>query len=251
MIINQFDATKGISIFEEEQLKTQFHAHPATEIVIAKTGTFSLTTKEKQLVDIQIGLIQPNVLHAFNGEDAVCEIIMLEREFIDNDKLLASLGEAMHKDGIIELNKELIPEIHSVLLEKWSAPNYQTTFDNRVEQTILLIKEKHAQSDLYLTDLAKAVNLSPSRLSHLFKAQMGIAIQKFIIWIRMKAATTYMLEESMHLTKAAYNAGFYDTAHFSKHFKEIFGIKPSLVYNKYLTSINSVFYECLFPLYSL
>ncbi len=231
MIINQFDATKGISIFEEQQLQTQFHAHPATEIIIAKTGTFSLATREKQLADIQIGLIQPNVLHAFNGENAVCEIIMLEREFIDNDKLLASLSEAMHQDGIIELDKALIQKIHNDLLEKWSAPDYRTIFDKRIEQIILLIKQRHAQNDLALTDLAKAVNLSPSRLSHLFKAQMGISIQKFIIWIRMKAATAYMLKESMHLTKAAYNAGFYDTAHFSKHFKEIFGIKPSLVYN--------------------
>lgn len=231
MTINQFDTTKGISIFEEKQLKTQFHTHPATEIIIAKTGVFTLATKEKELVDIQIGLIQPNVVHAFNGENAICEIIMLEWEFIDSHKLLASLEETIHTDGIVELDKALIPKIHSDLLEKWSTPDYRIAFDKRIEQTVQLIKQKHAQSDLALTDLAKSVNLSPSRLSHLFKAQMGISIQKFIIWIRMKAATTYMLKESMHLTKAAYNAGFYDTAHFSKHFKEIFGIKPSLVYN--------------------
>lgn len=156
---------------------------------------------------------------------------MLEREFIDSDKLLTSLNGATNKNGIIELNQALIKIIHRDLIKKWSCPNYRTEFDSRVEQTIQLIKQRHTQRDLPLTDLAQTVNLSPSRLSHLFKAQMGISIQKFIIWIRMKAATTYMLKESMHLTKAAYDASFYDTAHFSKHFKEIFGIKPSLVYN--------------------
>ncbi len=47
----------------------------------------------------------------------------------------------------------------------------------------------------------------------------------------MKAATEYMLNENMHLTQAAHSAGFYDAAHFNKHFKDLFGIKPSLVYN--------------------
>ena len=40
-----------------------------------------------------------------------------------------------------------------------------------------------------------------------------------------------MINNRMHLTDAAYHAGFYDSAHFSRHFKKIFGVKPSLVYN--------------------
>jgi len=230
MIVTKFNTTQGISIFEECYLKTQFHAHPATEIIIAKAGNFSLTTKEKQLTNLQIGLILPNVLHSFNGDQAICEIILLEKEFVADDKVLLALGVTNKKQGIISLPanlKEKIPH----LLQTLSQDNYQARFDKRIEQTIQFIKEHYTQSDLSLANLSQLVHLSPSRLSHLFKAQMGISIQKFIVWIRMKAATDYMLNQNMHLTQAAYSAGFYDTAHFSKHFKDIFGIKPSLVYN--------------------
>lgn len=231
MTINQFNTTEGLSIFEERNLKTQFHAHPATELIIAKQGQFTIETKDKRLENLQIGLIQSNVLHAFDGENATCTIIMLEAEFIDSDKVLVSLGELTNRDGIIALDTRFIEKIRTNLLKEWSSKAYQKIVDERIKKTIQLIKERSHQSDLSLADLAKPINLSASRLSHLFKAQMGISIQKYIIWVRMKVATTYMINENMHLTKAAYQAGFYDSAHFSKHFKELFGIKPSLVYN--------------------
>lgn len=230
MTVNQFNKTQGISIFEERQLKTQLHAHPTTEIIIAKQGTFTLSTKDEQLDKLQIGLIQPNILHAFNGAEAVCEIIMLESEFIDSDKLLSRLGITNQKQGVIALSSDCIEKVSSLLLT-WNPADFQAKFDQRIEQTIQLINQYYPQSDLSSADLAKMVHLSPSRLSHLFKSEMGISIQKFIVWTRMKAATNYMLNQNMHLTQAAHHAGFYDAAHFSKHFKEIFGIPPSSVYN--------------------
>ncbi|MEM7572907.1 MAG: helix-turn-helix domain-containing protein [Bacteroidota bacterium] len=36
----------------------------------------------------------------------------------------------------------------------------------------------------------------------------------------------YLLSSGGNLQDAAYTAGFYDAAHFSKHFKKFFGIAP-------------------------
>jgi AraC-like DNA-binding protein len=47
----------------------------------------------------------------------------------------------------------------------------------------------------------------------------------------MKAAIDLVVRQDADLTQAAHAAGFYDSAHFSRCFKEWFGIKPSAVYN--------------------
>ena len=79
--------------------------------------------------------------------------------------------------------------------------------------------------------LAKLVHLSPSRLSHLFKAEAGISIRNYIIWARLKHTIQTALEQEVTLLEAGYQAGFYDAAHFSRAFLKMFGVNPSTAYN--------------------
>ncbi|GAB4410234.1 MAG: hypothetical protein OHK0039_14440 [Bacteroidia bacterium] len=79
--------------------------------------------------------------------------------------------------------------------------------------------------------LAAVVHLSPGRLSHVFWQEMGLPIQKYIAWVRMKTAIDLVVHHDLNLVDAAYAAGFYDPSHLSQHFKDFFGIRPSEVYN--------------------
>ena len=63
-------------------------------------------------------------MHALNGEKAVCEIIMLEKEFKDSDKLLLGLGMTNQKQGIIALPSNLIEKIPA-LLQTWNKVEYR------------------------------------------------------------------------------------------------------------------------------
>ena len=77
-----------------------------------------------------------------------------------------------------------------------------------------------------LREAARAAGLSTSRLTHLFTAEVGIPFRRYILWLRIKRA----IEQVRHgkdLTEAAVRAGFSDSAHLSRTFRETFGLAPS------------------------
>ncbi len=77
-----------------------------------------------------------------------------------------------------------------------------------------------------LAAAAQRIGLSPSRFSHLFSAEMGIAYRAFVKW-RKLLATLDSVSRGADLTQAAHAGGFADSAHFSRTFKDIFGLTPS------------------------
>jgi AraC-like DNA-binding protein len=69
-----------------------------------------------------------------------------------------------------------------------------------------------------LRQLADGLGLSPSCLSHRFKAEVGITIRGYRRWTRLSAAIAELAAGST-LTEAAHNAGFADLAHLSRTFR--------------------------------
>lgn len=77
-----------------------------------------------------------------------------------------------------------------------------------------------------LVQAAQQIAVSPSRFSHLFSAEMGIAYRAFRKW-RKLLATLESVANGAKLTAAAHDGGFADSAHFSRTFKDTFGLTPT------------------------
>lgn len=77
-----------------------------------------------------------------------------------------------------------------------------------------------------LAQAARQIALSPSRFSHLFSTEMGIAYSGFRKW-RKLLATMQSVAKGSQLTAAAHDGGFADSAHFSRTFKDTFGLTPT------------------------
>jgi AraC-like DNA-binding protein len=77
-----------------------------------------------------------------------------------------------------------------------------------------------------LTQAARAAHISPSRLTHLFSAQIGIPFRRFVLWLRLRRAAEHV-RRTRSLTEAAHAAGFSDLAHFSRACRATFGVAPS------------------------
>lgn len=71
--------------------------------------------------------------------------------------------------------------------------------------------------------VAQQLALSESRFLHLFTEEMGIAWRPYLIWRRMMCAIQAMLHNAS-ATEAAHLAGFSDSAHLSRTFKNTFGM---------------------------
>jgi AraC-like DNA-binding protein len=88
---------------------------------------------------------------------------------------------------------------------------------------ILAYIDERIYGAVSLPDAARAACLSPSRARHIFAAQTGLPFKTFVLWRRIeKAVALYAAGAS--LTEAAHEAGFADSAHFSRTFRRHFGL---------------------------
>ena len=77
-----------------------------------------------------------------------------------------------------------------------------------------------------LVEAARAAQISPSRLTHLFSEQVGIPFRRFVVWLRLRRAAEHAWSDET-LTEAAVAAGFSDMAHLSRVCRSMFGVSPS------------------------
>lgn len=76
---------------------------------------------------------------------------------------------------------------------------------------------------------ARHAGCSPSRFSHQFSTEMGIAYRAFVKW-RKLLASIGAIAQGQDFTTAAHAGGFADSAHFSRTFKAMFGMAPSRLF---------------------
>ena len=78
-----------------------------------------------------------------------------------------------------------------------------------------------------ISSFADKVSLSPSRLSHLFKAETGVPLKSYITLHQVERAFMKLLC-GKNITEAALEAGFDSSSHFSATVKRMMGIPASL-----------------------
>jgi AraC-like DNA-binding protein len=102
--------------------------------------------------------------------------------------------------------------------------------DKRIRRAMEIMREDPAQSHS-LESLAEQVHLSATRFTHLFKDETGVPIRRYRQWLRFRQAIQ-QITTGETMTVAAMQAGFTDSAHFSRAFRSMFGMKPSVVFRK-------------------
>lgn len=115
---------------------------------------------------------------------------------------------------------------HAVTVLGRNAP-HPGARDPRVVSVCRMLAEQLEQPPS-LAVLAEAVSLSVSRLQHLVKAELGLPLGHYLLWLRVRD-TVRRAQYGSSLTEAALAAGFADSAHFSRTFRRMFGLPPSSV----------------------
>lgn len=79
-----------------------------------------------------------------------------------------------------------------------------------------------------VSDVAKYIGIDRSHLSRLFRRDMGVSPQQYIISLKMKTAANYLKNKQISVSEAAQSVGYGDIRIFNKAFKREFGMSPSL-----------------------
>lgn len=89
----------------------------------------------------------------------------------------------------------------------------------------ILIEDNFSRR-LDLTEMAKAVNLSPWRLAHLFKAEVGISPLRYLTLVRLQKARHFLETGFLTVREIAFAVGIPSASHFTRSFKAAYGSAP-------------------------
>ncbi|MCA1572099.1 MAG: helix-turn-helix domain-containing protein [Chloroflexi bacterium] len=95
-----------------------------------------------------------------------------------------------------------------------------------VQEAILFIS-RHLDQRVSVRQVADAVHLSPSRIAHLFKQQIGISPARFIEQRRMERAQALLESSSLPIRAVSAATGFSSQFYFASRFRTYVGTSPS------------------------
>ena len=100
-----------------------------------------------------------------------------------------------------------------------------TRIDPRVIRVIRLM-ELHRATPWSVSRLARAVNLSPSYLTRLFRMHLGVSPAQYDRHARLANARDLMLASFLSVKQVMAAVGWTDPSHFSREFKRRYGASP-------------------------
>jgi len=101
----------------------------------------------------------------------------------------------------------------------------QRPLDQRVQQVLDLISNDFAAPH-DLPTLSREVGLSPSRLAHLFKEELGASVTNTVLSLRLRQAARLLEFTRRSVSAIAEEAGFASAFYFSRQFSHHFGMSP-------------------------
>lgn len=115
--------------------------------------------------------------------------------------------------------------LEQVLLLAARERTAQPPLDPRVQQTLALVSTDLAAPHTLRT-LARTTALSPSRLAHLFKREVGISVGQLVLSLRLQQATRLLAFTTRDIGDIAADVGFTSPFYFSRQFHRRYGMSP-------------------------
>jgi AraC-like DNA-binding protein len=86
---------------------------------------------------------------------------------------------------------------------------------------------EHSAEELSLTQVAKAVNISPNYLSEKFKQVTGINFVDHVARTRFEKARILLHDTGLRVSEVAFTVGFQSLSQFNRVFKRLAGTSPT------------------------
>jgi len=204
------------------------HRHHAAQICVSHAAhPFRLQLETDEWLETTFAFLPSNQPHRFEGSNASHIIVLVDGEGAfgqcSKGPLLSASPPPVSSLQTIEDAKAYTGRLaHSLGI------NHPHPRDQRIQRALDFIHLLDFKQ-VSIVELASVAALSESRFQHLFKQQIGIPAKRYLLWRRLLDAV-YCILEGADLTEAAHMGGFADSAHFSRTFRETFGLAPSALF---------------------
>lgn len=94
-------------------------------------------------------------------------------------------------------------------------------------RAVIDLMNHHFQRKLSVEELAETVQLSPSRLRHLFKRETGTSLMRHLRNLRMERAKDLLETTFLSVKEVAARGGIASVSHFVRDFEKTYGHAPT------------------------
>ena len=206
------------------------HAHAVPAVLMGLDGPFHINFGPGWLRR-QFQIVPAGVYHALDcGETQIAVLYLLAPA-----QAAKITGPGLERNAFERLSLSIrsvaedgfAPTPAAALVRGALATTQDVRLDPRVEAAVDRLRTQ-LEDEVSLDAVAEGVRLSPSRLMHLIRDELGTTFRKLRTWERMRAVVQHRAHGD-NLTMACLAAGFADSSHFSRSFRQAFGVSASSV----------------------
>lgn len=238
-----FHFDKNFGIFIGKLKDNIYHKHYALQISVSVKSNMALTLKGENEVIGNSFFINSKIEHKLNSESNQLTILINPLSSIGhqfylqfgksnfkllNENLSDKLIETLNKFETSEIDFEELCELISQVLSE-----YQCTCEseNHLDEQRIINAIKYMDANfekvLSLEEVAEKCFLSPTRFLHLFKEKTNLTFRRYQLWNKLIQSLPFLVKHS--ITETAHSFGFSDSSHYTRTFKETFGVTPKFL----------------------
>lgn len=212
--------------------KADMHRHPMLHLFYGSNGC--VITANGERCSGKMIVLDSNIKHIAEADNG-CELFLLidptssiaeqmKSTFFDSGQFFAKCGSSVSFcHDLYELSDDdIIALVRELLLAIGIKPDEESRKDSRVEE----VNERIISGEWLnykVNEIAQLVCLSETRLTHLFKSEMGISLKSYLVIRKMERAYKYVMSGEK-ITHAAYESGFSSAAHLAYTCKQLTGV---------------------------
>jgi AraC-like DNA-binding protein len=227
----------GVITMYGSSIDATYHSHHAMQVIWPQSyslcklngsdisGVTIITSKVEHQLEMSAGwvlLIEPK---SDLGQELFTKL--MDQPFKSfNVPSFEATKQPMQTEDITNFLTPLFEELK--LTKQFLVFNKSTVKDKRIQKLLSELNQcLHGDcikpTNWRAAEVASQLALSESRFLHLFSDELGISWRQYLLWRRIICAVQAIINNSS-ATDAAYLAGFSDSAHLSRTFRNNFGM---------------------------
>lgn len=236
---NKIHIDKMWGLFIGQLTDNVLHRHYALQLTLASKSKFIISDKDNNQTLYNTCFINSNIPHQFISEEISMVILInpissighqLYRKYkevqvttLSEDLSQLSSSFDNYLDNRLTFG-ELIEEVFNLLMNyKCKCELENQVDDDRIYKAIQYLEENFDRI-VSLEEIANISFLSKTRFLHLFKEKTNLNFRRYQLWNKLIKSLPYL--ENHSITETAHRFGFTDSSHYSRTFKETFGLAP-------------------------
>jgi AraC-like DNA-binding protein len=226
----------GVVVYVGPGAAAARHRHDAIQIICSPNRPVVLGT-EPGTVITHAAIVASRESHHFEANGAPIAIVLVEPSG-QLGRRLNAVAQRSTDLTALNVNVRFPITTHPTVTVEWArsliASITGDTTVTRPDGVRAELREAcrfidtHLQDAPQLADTANHVGYSPRQLRRGFADEIGMPYRRYVLWRRLRHALL-AVRDGADLTTAAAAAGFADSAHLSRTFRQTFGLTPSEV----------------------